>query len=107
MRPIDADKIVNFECTLDSGEKYLLLPVAHLSDIPTIPIKPFFFTMSETHHRTGAAIGKRVGVVFASDKASAEQIAWDKYGGDACCALDIWEIEENSASFTVWRGSFT
>ena len=93
MRPIDADKIVNFECTLDSGEKYLL--------------KPFFFTMNVTHHRTGATMGKRVGVVFVSDKAAAEQIAWDKYGGDACCALDIWEIEENSASFTVWRGSFT
>lgn len=36
MRPVDADKMINFECIMSDGRKCVMLPVEHLSDIPTI-----------------------------------------------------------------------
>ena len=49
--------------------------------------KIFFFCMTVCHHRTGAHIGKRCGVVRASNQEEAERVAWDKYGNDATCQL--------------------
>lgn len=69
-------------------------------------MKPFFFTLDIGHYRTGQIIGKNTGVVFAESIEQAQQIAWEKYGGDNCCCLDVWEIGEDGTSYTVWRGSF-
>ena len=62
-----------------------------------------FFCMTVCHHRTGAHIGKRCGVVRASNQEEAERVAWDKYGNDATCQLWVEEITEDSYDFTVYR----
>lgn len=51
--------------------------------------------MTVTHYRTGAAVGKRCGVVFAASSEEAEQIAWDKYGNDYTCRLWVEEVQED------------
>lgn len=49
--------------------------------------KAFFFCMTVCHHRTGAHIGKRCGVVFADTAEEAKDIAWNEYGNDYTCEL--------------------
>ncbi len=69
-------------------------------------MKPFFFALDIGHHRTGQIIGKNTGVVFAEDVEQARRIAWEYYGGDHCCNLDVWEIGPDGTSYTFWLGSF-
>lgn len=65
--------------------------------------KPYFFCMTVCHHRTGAHIGKRCGVVFALDIDEAECIAWDKYGNDNSCQPWVEEIPADGYDFTVYK----
>ena len=48
---------------------------------------PYIFGMTLCHRRTGAHIGKAYGAVFADSLDDAENIAWEKFGGDLCCEL--------------------
>lgn len=65
--------------------------------------KAYFFCMTVCHHRTGAHIGKRCGVVFASDANEAERIAWDKYGSNNACLLWVEEVPTDGFVFTVYK----
>lgn len=65
--------------------------------------KAYFFCMVVCHHRTGAHIGKRCGVVFAPDADTAERTAWDKYGGDNTCLPWVEEIPADGYDFTVYK----
>lgn len=65
--------------------------------------KAYFFCMTVCHHRHGAHIGKRCGVVFASNPDEAERIAWDKYGNDNTCLPWVEEITDEGFDFTVYK----
>lgn len=39
-RYVDVSNLPNFEVTCSNGEKYILLPYEHLSDIPTADVAP-------------------------------------------------------------------
>lgn len=65
--------------------------------------KPYFFCMTVCHHRTGAHIGKRCGVVFASDSEEAERLVWNEYGGDNVCQLWVDEVLSSGYDFTVYK----
>lgn len=63
--------------------------------------KAYFFCMTVTHHRTGADVGKRCGVIFAASPEEAEQIAWDRYGNDYTCRLWIEEVQEDGSCYDL------
>ena len=65
--------------------------------------KIFFFCMTVCNHRTGARIGKRCGVVFASNSDEAERITWDKYGNDDTCLPWVEEVSADGYDFTVYK----
>ena len=64
---------------------------------------PYFFCMTVCHHRTGAPIGKRCGIVFAGSAEAAERAAWEKYGGDTACQLWVEPVPEDGFGFTVYK----
>lgn len=66
-------------------------------------MKPYFFRMKVSHKRTGEIIAVRCGVVLAENNEEAERIAWDKFGNDLTCGLDVWEIPEDGFYYTVYR----
>lgn len=66
-------------------------------------MKAFFFCMTICSARTGAALGKRCGVVFADSEDEAESIAWEKYGSDSACSLWVEEVPEDGYDFTVYK----
>ena len=63
--------------------------------------KSYFFCM--TIQRTGAAIGRRCGVVMADSSESAEETAWEQFGGDTACKLWVEEVPENGYDYTVYK----
>lgn len=65
--------------------------------------KAYFFCMTVCHHRTGAAIGKRCGIVFVDSATDAERIVQEKYGGDNTYLPWIQEITEEGFAFTVYK----
>lgn len=65
----------------------------------------YFFCMTVCHHRTGAALGKRCGVVFADSAEAAERIAWEKYGSGTACELWVEQIPDDGFDFTVYNGA--
>ena len=66
-------------------------------------LKPYFFVMKVCHYRTDEVVAKRCGVVYAENEDDAQEIAWEKYGNDSSCALEVWEIPEGGMSFTVYK----
>lgn len=65
--------------------------------------KAYFFCITVCHHRTGAHIGKRCGVVFASRTDEADRIAWEKYGSANTCQPWVEEIPVDGYDFTVYK----
>ena len=81
-------------------------PEKSVESIPESPQKtpkPYFFVMKVCHRRTDEIIAKRCGVVFADNEENAQAFAWEKYGSDSSCALEVWEIPEEGMSFTVYK----
>ena len=68
--------------------------------------KIFFFCMTVCNHRTGARIGKRCGVVFASNSDEAERIAWDKYGNDDTCLPWVEEVLLTATTLQFIKAKF-
>lgn len=66
-------------------------------------MKPYFFCLTVCSRRSGAPIGKRVGVVFADTEKKAEEIAWEKFGNESSCQLWAQEILPEGMSFTVYK----
>ncbi len=67
-------------------------------------MKAYFFTMSISHFRTLERIGKVVGVVLASSEEEAIAKAWDIAGSDACCSLQVQEIDmAKGFSYVVYK----
>ena len=42
------------------------------------------------------------GVVYAANEEEAERIAWDKYGNDYTCGLEVREVTEEEFDYTVY-----
>ena len=68
-------------------------------------MKLYFFTMTQCSFRTGASLGKTVGVIYATTQDEAEDKAWKKYGNDGACSFEVWEVAGESESFTVFYNS--
>ena len=66
-------------------------------------MKPYFFCMTVCSRRTGAAIGRRCGVVLADSQESAELTAWEHFGGDDACKLWAQEVPEDGYDYTVFK----
>lgn len=64
---------------------------------------PFLFCMTLCHYRTGAHMGKSFGVVFADSEEDAENIVWDKYGGDLSCELWVKEVPKDGTCHTIYK----
>jgi len=77
--------------------------VESISENPSKILKPFFFIMKVCHHRTDEVIAKRCGVVFAENEEAAENLAWEKYGNNSTCGLEVWKIPEEGTSFVVYK----
>ena len=65
--------------------------------------KPYFFCMTVCAQRTGAAIGRRCGVVMADNQESAELTAWERFGDDSACKLWAEEVPEDGYDYTVYK----
>lgn len=65
--------------------------------------KPYFFCMTVCARRTGAAMGRRCGVVMADSSKLAEELAWERFGGDTACKLWVEEVPEDGYSYTVYK----
>lgn len=65
--------------------------------------KPYFFCMTVCSRRTGAAIGRRCGVVMADSPESADKTAWERFGNDASCKLWAEEVPEDGYDYTVYK----
>lgn len=65
--------------------------------------KPYFFCMTVCSRRTGAAIGRRCGVVLADSQESAELTAWERFGNDSACKLWVEEVTEDGYDYTVYK----
>lgn len=65
--------------------------------------KPYFFCMTVCAQRTGAAIGRRCGVVLADSQESAELTAWERFGGDDAYKLWAQEVPEDGYDYTVYK----
>ena len=64
-------------------------------------MKTYFFTM-DVAGRHGNKIGVRTGFVRASSAAKAEEKAWCKCGSDETYNLNVWPVNENEYSYTVY-----
>lgn len=64
-------------------------------------MKTYFFTM-DVAGRHGNKIGVRTGFVRASSAAKAEEVAWVKFGNDYTYNLNVWPVNENEYSYTVY-----
>ena len=67
------------------------------------PLKPYFFCMTICAMRTGIAIGRRCGVVFADSRESAESTAWERFGGNSACKLWVDEVPEEGYDYNVYK----
>lgn len=65
--------------------------------------KPYFFCMTVCSRRTGAAIGRRCGVVMADSSELAEGVAWERFGNDSACKLWVEEVPEDGYDYTVYK----
>ena len=65
--------------------------------------KPYFFCMTVCAQRTGAAIGRRCGVVMADNQESAELTAWERFGGEDACKLWAQEVPNDGYEYTVYK----
>lgn len=61
----------------------------------------YFFVMSVCG-RNGSEIGKRVGFVRATNEEEAEEKAWERFGSDYSCGMDVWLADEDGESFTAY-----
>ena len=64
-------------------------------------MRTYFFTM-DVAGRNGNKIGVRTGFVRASSAAKAEEKAWRKFGSDYTYNLNVWPVNENEYSYTVY-----
>lgn len=81
----------------------LLARARHALEGNTPTLKPYFFCMTVCARRTGAAIGRRCGVVMADGPEPAEELAWERFGGDAACKLWVEEVPEDGYSYTAYK----
>ena len=65
--------------------------------------KPYFFCMTVCARRTGAAIGRRCGVVMADGPEPAEELAWERFGGNSACKLWVDEVPEDGYDYNVYK----
>lgn len=65
--------------------------------------KAFFFCMDIFNRWICARIGKRFGVVFASNFDEAKCIALNEYGSDDACLLWVDEVSADGYEFTIYR----
>lgn len=68
----------------------------------------YFFTMKQSHSRTGAVLGIVTGVVVADSEEDARDKAWACAGNDSRYALEVDDITEQLTqdgcfSFTVYK----
>ena len=68
-------------------------------------MKAWFFCMTVVSPRTGARLGKRVGIVFADNADHAQNVAWDRFGSDNTCQLWVEYVPETGLDFTVYKSS--
>ena len=64
-------------------------------------MKTYFFTM-DVAGRHGNKIGVRTGFVRARSAAKAEEKALGKFGSDYTYNLNVWPVNENEYSYTVY-----
>ena len=64
-------------------------------------MRTYFFTM-DVAGRNGNKIGVRTGFVRASSAAKAEEVARVKFGSDYTYNLNVWPVNENEYSYTVY-----
>lgn len=68
----------------------------------------YFFTMKQSHSRTGAVLGIVTGVVIAENEEDARNKAWACVGSDSRYALEVDDItdrltQKGGFSFTVYK----
>ena len=67
-------------------------------------MKTYFFIMTMCHYRTFDHIGKITGVVQAESEEEAIAKAWDLAGNDACCSLQVQEMDlAKGFSYVVYK----
>ena len=72
--------------------------------LPVNEQRLWMFALRQHSRRSGECIGKTVGFVRAATEAEAWNKAWNEYGSDVSCGLEVWDVtDKETDAYTVYH----